>query len=251
MFVECVMVSVNYSDYLAWSLPLNKLTFDKLVVVTSDEDWHTQNLCRHYNIECIKTNLFKDGKFPKSDAINIGLSKLSRKEWLVHMDSDIILPPRTREMFSIAKLNHDNIYSILRMNCPSYEEWIKFFIKPNFIHEKEIYVHLGAFPMGALVSKTYVKDVDFQFEPGFLPIGYFQMWSEKNGKHLVYPSNGTDCSRDDMNFSLLNFPNRENRQLIPEIVSVHIMTPDNTKGKNWSGRKTVRFGPDPNEKSVK
>lgn len=243
MFIEGVTVCVNCDDMLAWSLPLNKQVFDKLVVVTSEDDWHTQNLCRHYNVECVKTNIFKDGAFPKGTAINLGLDRLSRKDWLIHFDCDIVMPPRTREMLQIAQIQKDTIYSAPRMNCPNFESWIKAFIKPPLIHEKEIYVHLGAFPMGALVSKTYTRDVDFEFEKGFMPIGYFQVWND-NGVKKIYPEEHQDCSRGDMTFSLKNWPKRLNRQLIPELVLIHLMTEDGKQqGINWSGRKTSRFGP--------
>jgi hypothetical protein len=243
--LEAVMVSVNYADYLVWSLCRNRTIFDRLIVVTADWDWDTQNICREYNVECIKTNIFKDGAFPKSAAINIGLSKLSRTDWVCHLDSDIILPTRTREMLEIAKLNPANIYSILRMNCPSYESWIKWFYKPHFVHENEIFVHYDSFPVGAVVSKTYTADLDFYFEPGFVAIGFFQIWNEANGKHLVYPETTKDAGTDDMLFCLKNFPNRENRQIIPEVVAIHLQTPDGAeKGVNWNSRKTKRFGPD-------
>ncbi len=244
MLIEGVTVCVGYDDFLAWSLPLNRGTFDRLVVVTSEDDWHTQNLCRHYNIECVKTNIFKDGAFPKGRAINIGLNRLSRKGLIIHYDSDIIMPPRTREMLHIAKLKEDTCYSALRMNCVGFDAWMQHFIKPKFIHEKEIYVHLGAFPMGALVSKTYTKDVDFEFEKGFVGIGYFQAWFEPDGIPRVYPEEHQDASRGDMTFTLKNWPKRVNRQLIPEIVLIHLISDDGTtQGCNWAGRKSARFGP--------
>lgn len=244
MKIECVMVSVNYSDYLCWTLSRNRNIFDKLVIVTADWDWHTQNLAREYCVDCVTTNIFKDGKFPKSQAINLGLDRLDRDGFIVQLDSDIILPIRTREMLEIAQPNHDSMYSIMRMNCPSYEEWIKWWYKPHFIHEKEIFVHYDSFPVGALVSKTY-KDLGFDFEPGFVPIGFFQMWSEKNGKRLYYPDTSKDASMDDMLFALSNYPKRANRQLIPEVVCIHLATPDGLeKGKNWKGRTSARFGPE-------
>jgi len=241
MIIEGVIVCVGMDDYLAWSLPLNAHIFDKLVVVTSEGDWHTQNLCKFYNIECVVSNIFNNNEFPKGVAINLGLDRLSRKGLLIHQDVDIICPKRTREMLTIAKLQPDTIYGANRMNCIGFENWIKFMSKPSLIHEKEIYVHQGAFPMGAIVSKTYTKDVEFEFEPGFCPIGFFQAWFD-NGTKKIYPTEHKDCSRADMQFSLVNYPKRVNRQLIPELVLIHLMTEDaKIQGINWKGRKTKRF----------
>ena len=216
MLIEGVVVSYHYEDYLSWFLPLNRHFFDRLVVVTGDDDEQTEKLAKFYHIVCVKTNVLKDG-FNKGSAINIGLNQLSRKGWIVHIDSDIILPPRAREMVNYANLDRENVYGAFRMNCNSYEEWINYFYNPSPIHEDEIFVHLNAFPVGTLVNKTYTceKDGDLDFGKGYCPIGYFQMWNEANGVRRIYPHNHTDAARGDVEFIVKNWPERKNRVLIP------------------------------------
>ena len=58
MYLEGIIVCVNYSDFLSHTLPFNKPLFNHLIVVTSPEDEKTKNLCEYYNVECVVTNEF-------------------------------------------------------------------------------------------------------------------------------------------------------------------------------------------------
>ena len=90
MKFECVIVSVNYGDYLAWTLPLNLRHFDKIVVVTTFTDQQTQDLCKFYDVECVTTHSFyqNNARFKKSCGVNEGLARLKRDAWVAHMDAD-------------------------------------------------------------------------------------------------------------------------------------------------------------------
>ncbi|MGA9474978.1 MAG: hypothetical protein WBV36_21090 [Terriglobales bacterium] len=74
MKFECVIVSVNHGDYLAWTLPLNLRHFDKIVVVTTHTDRQTQDFCKFYDMECVTTHSFyhDNAKFQKSRALTKG-----------------------------------------------------------------------------------------------------------------------------------------------------------------------------------
>ena len=97
--IEAVTICVDFSDYLSQTLPYTLRVFDNLVVVTSHEDTATQDLCSHWGVQCVRTDLFsKDGsQFLKGAAINYGLQFCKGADWLCHLDADIALTaPRTR-----------------------------------------------------------------------------------------------------------------------------------------------------------
>ena len=247
MLIEGICVSSHYEDYLVWCLSSCKHIFDRLVVVTSDQEYDnkTETICKHFHTTCIRTNVLNE-KFNKGMAINIGLNQLSGKGWIVHFDSDIIFPPRTREMLGYTGLKSENVYGAIRLNCVGYDNWIKYFTNPEPIYQDEIFIHLNKFPAGTLVSKTYTcaRDGDLDFERGWIPVGYFQMWNQSNGIKRVYPVSHTNAGRSDCEFIVKNWPKRENRVLIPELVLIHLCTEDGTaQGVNWSGRASKRFGP--------
>jgi hypothetical protein len=117
--LEAVTVCVNYSDFLAHTIVLNRLFFNKYVVVTSYEDTATQRLCQYYNVTCIKTDAFYEGgdTFNKAKGINVGLRHLEKTGAVLHLDADIYLPPLFRTIFETLELDMMGIYGFDRFNC--------------------------------------------------------------------------------------------------------------------------------------
>lgn len=232
--IECVIVCVNYADFLAHTLPHNKQYFDKLVVVTDTKDLKTKRLCDFYDIHCVQTDVFySDGdKFNKAKGINAGLEFLVKDGWVVHLDSDIWLPSLTRQILTNAKLHTNSIYGIDRMMCPSYDEWIEFIENPRLTHTAWVYVYPTLFKLGVRIAKY--KD------HGYIPIGFFQMWNPKGSRVYRYPQKHDGAGRTDM-LMAEQFP-RERRGFIPELVSIHLESQESSEmGTNWNGRKTKLF----------
>jgi hypothetical protein len=235
MKIEAVTVCINYSDFLAHTLPHNKNHFDNMVIVTDTKDINTKKICEYYNVRCVQTDVFYEdgsGKINKGKGINEGLKHLDGDGWVVHMDADIYLPPLTRSILEKLELDKETIYGIDRMMCPTYKKWIDFLDNPSPLHEGWIYVHTTAFPLGVRIAEYKNK--------GWEPIGFFQMWNPKGSGVLEYPKNHGSIDRSDVLFAK-NF-SRAKRQLIPEIISIHIDSEEMVRmGKNWNGRQTVKF----------
>lgn len=241
MKIEAVTVCVNYADYLSHFLLHNKYCFDNLVVVTSNKDQDTADVCEHFYIKCIKSNIF-DNEFNKGKALNLGLSNLQRDGWVCIIDSDIILPPRTRYLLEIAKLREDTLYGINRVMCPSWNAWAEFLTKPRLSHGCDIYIHNNQFPMGTSIGKLS-KHPDDPSDLGYIPIGFFQLFYDGGSSKKLYPENHKNFARSDMDFAYQW--DRGHRALIPEIVGIHLQTDDIVKmGQNWNNRSTKRFGPE-------
>jgi hypothetical protein len=236
MKIEAVIVCVNYSDFLAWTLPTNKNLFNKLVVVTSKEDVKTQKLCEFWHVQCVITDrMYEDGAaFNKGKAINDGLKALDSDGWVVHMDADIFLPPMFRVILEGLKLDEAGVYAVDRLMCDDFKEWLGYWVEPIVSNEADIYVHPRPFPLGVRLAK--------QSYGGWLPLGYFQMWNQAK-KKLAYPEEHTDAGRSDLLFSQLF--DRDHRHLLGEVFCVHLetkMPADGKMGANWNGRRTPPFG---------
>lgn len=228
------MVCVDYSDFLAWTLPHNRAQFDSMVVVTTPEDKKTQALCSHYHVKCVTTDVFYENgyAFNKAAGINVGLKSLSRKGWVVHMDADILLPPRAKEMLERSQPNKDFIYGLDRMNCPDFPSLVKFMAEPEQQYAGQAYVCFNAFPMGARLV----------IESGYVPIGFFQMWNPTgSGVQLYSEKHDYKNNHSDVEHAL-QWP-RNRRGFIPEIVSVHLESEASPQGQNWRGRKSKPFVP--------
>src|SRR5437870_3556551 len=127
MQLEAVIVSVNYGDFLAETLPRNLAHFNRAVVVTASHDRETIALCRKYGVAHLETTYHvEDGdKFNKGRLINLGISNLGHNDWLLQLDADIILPDRFRHMLGLARLSEDCLYGADRFNCYSPEDLAK------------------------------------------------------------------------------------------------------------------------------
>ena len=231
--IEAVIVCDQYSDFLRHTLPLNKHLFDRLVVVTSYEDKATQRVCEYNHVEVLCTDVTESRKkkFCKGKAINEGLRTLTKRDWVVHLDADIFLPPQTKILLERADLDKTMIYGIDRFNIKGYKEYEAFVREPRLQHECDAYIHLNAFPVCTRVMSANGG--------GYIPIGFTQLWNPKASGIEHYPEGHTDAGREDMLFAK-QWPRRK-RGFIPEIVGYHLESEDASMSSNWKGRVTSKF----------
>lgn len=234
--IEAIVTCVNYGDFLAQTLPHNKSLFDEMTVVTSPEDKHTQRVCEYWNVRCEITDEFRShfGEFHKGKGINRGLKTLSKSDWIVHMDADIMLPPLFRSIVNQADFDKTFIYGADRFIVSNYEKWAQFQHKPVLLHENKSWIHLNTFPLGTRVS--------IEQHGGYIPIGFFQMWHGSTGIH-DYPDQHNGAGRTDM-LHAIRWP-RSKRAMIPELVVYHLESEAAVMGANWEGRKTKPFNISP------
>lgn len=232
MRIEAVIVCKDYHDFLSHTLPLNLPHLDRVVVVTHPDDKGTRGLCAKYSVDCLDTTVFHDNgdKFNKGRAARLGLSHLRHDDWLLHIDADIVLPHRFREMLKHAQLNKSCIYGADRLNVKSFEDWAKH--KHDTVPQHQwrylIQPH-HAFGVGArLLHQEY----------GWCPIGYFQLWHSSAAR--TYPVIAGSAEHSDVLFAV-QWP-RDKRILLPEFFVYHLESEISRMGTNWTGRKTKPFG---------
>jgi hypothetical protein len=227
--IEGVITSVGVADFLAHSLPYNRHQFDQLVVVTAHTDRETQRVCEYWNVRCVLTDRFEShlGHFCKGAGINVGLKALDCDGWVVHLDSDIVVPPLFRQYIELTDLDKSYLYGADRFMVPNFEEWVRFIGQPRLMHENKVWLHMGEFPLG-------VRVVLDQFQ-GYTPIGFFQMWHGRK----AYVEGHTSAAREDTAFAA-KWP-RNKRALLGEIVVYHLESEKAAMGANWNGRTTQPF----------
>lgn len=236
MKIEAVTVCVNYSDFLVYTLPSIKNQFDRLVVVTDTKDVETKKLCDISKVDCVQTDSFyEEGhSFNKGKGINEGLKRLSLDGWVVHLDSDIYVPPQTRSILRNLPLQKNKIYGVDRLMCPGYKEWINFTRNKKHIYPSNVAVQGDVFPLGFRLADY--KTVG----GGYMPLGYFQMWHPETSGIKRYPSEHGFADKTDL-LHCKKWP-REKRELIPEVFVVHLES-EVGRGLNWKGRVSPQFGP--------
>lgn len=243
MKIEAVVVCVNYADFLAQTLPHNLAHFDRVVIVTTPRDRETINLCCMRNVICVQTEEFdreENGSFNKGRGIAIGLRHLAGDGWVCHMDGDIVLPSRFREMIDTAHLQKDCIYGIDRAMVRNWNQWKQLEASRWGIeqHACSVFCH---WPKGLEPGTRVLAG-----RHGYVPPGFFQLWHGQHGSNWGvrlkdYSDANTDAAHSDLRFAM--HWDRRKRILIPEIIALHLESEPCGMGANWKGRKTKPFGP--------
>lgn len=231
MRIEAITVCVNYSDFLEHSLPENVQHVDHMVVVTTRGDKKTKDLCNHYGVTCIDTDVFYEhgDKFNKGRGINVGMQHCRQDGYLLHIDADTVLPHRFKNTVQMAHLDPACIYGADRLNAGNYCQWMQEqeYLTPQFQDGCFVNAH-HKFKMGnRLLHGDY----------GYCPIGYFQMWHSSEKRR--YPSSGGSGEHTDVMFAI-QWP-RQKRVLLPQLFVYHLESENAEMGVNWQGRKTKPF----------
>lgn len=244
MFITAIVCCVNYSDFLSWFLTFNKNQFQRTIVITTPSDLQTIQVCNFHHVQCLQTNAFYEHNqvFGKAEGINEALNLLKSEGydgWICHLDSDIVLPPRTMDFIKTVINETENkeksIYSIDRFKVVGFEDWVNFLSNPKPIYEQEVWLRSDMFTVFPRVfSKTWV------------PIGYFQLWH--SSQTMEYPTTHENAARADMLFGMQW--ERKYRHFIPEAICFHLESELCEMGTNWNGRATKLFQIENKEKKI-
>lgn len=244
--LEAVTVCVGYGDFLAHTAPVNAHIFDRWLIVTTPDDEVTREVCRKHSLPTLLTedgrgDAGDGGTFKKGRMIERGLRLLSADGWRVHMDADIALPSRTRHLLQAAEIRHDKIYGCDRVMCQSWEQWVQILASGYLTHNHHDYHNRVRWPEGVKPGARWAD-----LETGYVPIGFFQMWNGradlwKGARIRPYPTKHNDACRTDVQHGLQW--DRPDRELLPELIAVHLESHPAAMGANWRGRTTRWFGP--------
>jgi hypothetical protein len=238
---EALTVCIGYGDFLAETLPHNLPLVDDLVVVTSPDDDETREVCRRYSIHHILSEDHRrGGPFNKARLIQRGFDQISRRDWVLHVDSDVVLPRRFRDLLDWAHLDERCIYGADRCNVIGWPAWHRLkAVKGGW--DNHGYESLLRFQSDAPVGARWASKLH-----GYVPIGFFQLFhgpaTIHRGTHFRrYPHHHGSAARTDVQFALQW--DRRYRQLLPEMIVLHLESEPAPNGTNWCGRRTARFGP--------
>jgi len=174
--LEAVTVSVGYGDFLAETAKHNAHIFDRWLIITTEKDIETREVCRRFSLPTLLTeDGTLHGDFSKGRLIERGMQHLCSDGWRVHMDADIALPARTRQMLEAAQLQKQKVYGVDRVMCRSYEDWLKLVASGYLQHGQHDFHNRLRWPEGCQPGARWV---DFTF--GYVPIGFFQMWHSES-----------------------------------------------------------------------
>lgn len=240
MTIEAVTVCIGYADFLTETVRFNAGLLDRWLIVTSESDEATREVCRRHSLQTLLSEDHRregDG-FAKGRLIERGLQQLSADAWRLHLDADIVLPQRFRQLLEAAHLDPRDIYGCDRIMVRSWEKWQKLQQTGWLAHD----FHCRVSPPGGFEIGSRWAHQD----GGYVPIGFFQLWHSSQDQYRgarirPYPARHNDACRTDVQHALQW--DRRHRQLVPELLVVHLESEPAKLGANWAGRKTRPFGP--------
>jgi hypothetical protein len=204
--LDVVIVSVDYNDYLQITLEHNTKIFQNITVVTSETDWKCQEICNHFKVRCIKTNvMWSDGaKFNKAKSTNIGIKSIENPDFILCLDADIIV----KNPIDLQTIEEHTLYTSDRKILETFEDYQRWILNRRYNTRTESNRGLGFFQLFNVSN------------------------SESKNEGVYYNENFKEANGSD-----LEFRNRFKKRLKINNEVIHI----GPAYKNWKGRTTPTF----------
>jgi len=225
--LDAVLVCVDYSDLLQYTLPYNIAHFDRYVVVTTSYDAATQSLAGQYGARLVVSDRCHEqgDAFNKGKMLNDGLAALDAPDWIVFTDADIFLPPGLPTAVAAVAGQRQQLFGTRRRFLPAGDE--------------------------ATIQRFFAQGLDM---PGLreelpvrsVPLGYFQLWNA--GADAVRDRWPRVLSEDFASAAAIDswFHAHWPRNAVAPLATdprwdvVHI--PHGELGQNWNGRRDWHLG---------
>lgn len=213
--VECITVSVNYSDCLELVIRQNRRHLSNWVVATVSGDRNTIEICKSAGIHtvfCDDVIHKNDAVFNKGAMINKAYQTLSKKDWILHLDSDMLFPHNFHQVAgNLHVFDKNNLYGMHRWQVPNKQSAVN-------------YIGGDSFPHGA-----YRMTDD-------CAIGFFQLFhaSSLKPKDHFYSEEFKNAAHSDNEFRD-RYRNKGQERFIEHFDIFHL----GQVGVNWDGRKSA------------
>ncbi len=214
--MNAVVICVAYSDFLRWTLPVNRKHFSRIVVVTDLSDDATVEVALANDVDVIRTSVFTDSgaTFAKYAGIELGLDHIGREGWITLLDADVLIP----KTWDQSELHPGNLYCPLRRMCKDYPP-------PPESKWRE-------YPIDSVMRGAK------EYPPPDWFLGYMHTFHASDPHLGVPPWHGhghNTAARGDMVF-FQKWPLRN--RIRPSFEVLHI----GEERQNWYGRRTPEYG---------
>lgn len=229
--VTVIIISVDYADMLANTLPQVKKFFKNAYVLTSLDDEATVKVCQENDCSYVKLNLWQAGgtTFNKSGAINLAMTQLNARfglDWVLYLDGDIYLQDDFE--LDVASLKRQSLYSLERRMCETEEDWNDF---KSGKKKAEDFPYSDSLKM----ENGWVWGRFFSSNPAGW-IGYFHLWNYKDNEWARAMPQTKSAAYLDVHFA--SKFGEAHRHYLPTSEVIHL----GEERQNWDGRVTEYWG---------
>ncbi len=192
----CIIICINYSDYLAYTIQHNLSLFKKIIVVTTATDKETIELIQdlpsctlYYTTKMNQHNSVFNKSAMVREAQKYVYTNFLPTDWICLLDADVVLPLELGQL-NLDTLNKKGIYGIVRHIYENAQD-------STYIMEKNKYI-----------------------------IGYFQLYYKRE----YYARNSYNASKCDDEFN--QYFKSKYRIYLDSLTCIHV----GPTGINWNGR---------------
>lgn len=158
------------SKMLKYTLKFNIKELKEITIITDFRNPEIEKIANYYNINCIKTDLFysNGAQYSRGKVLSRFLS--DKNGWILHMDSDILLPKDSGKILEQIELNSEIMYGSRRIMFESLVD------AENWYNNKELKNNIFC-PLGFCY-------------------GYFQLFNmssaavKSSDQNMIYPDSG-------------------------------------------------------------
>ena len=242
--IYAITVCVNYAHLFKYCIP-NKRFFKRWVIITTEDDTDTIQLCKDNNLEYIFSKKLYNRQFSKGEAINEALDYIGyTEEWYLHIDADVLLPDNFGNTFpKDEETGRVKIIGLRKLKCVDTEHMER----TGYYRYYEEYcdkpfIALNLYTMGRInvseeenfdpfIPQMYFDDINSIVQK-FKGYGYFQLFhlpsllETYSDLHHIYPSMSKNAGHDDWIFSKMFY-----QTISLDSYCIHL-SPEN---ENWDG----------------
>lgn len=244
--INAITVCVNYAHLFKHCIP-NKRFFKRWVIVTTEKDTDTIQLCKDNNLEYFLSKKLYNRQFSKGEAINEVLDYIGyNEEWYCHLDADVLLPDNFGDTFPVdEETGRVKIIGLRKLKCVDTEHMERtgyYRYYEEFVDEE--FEALNLYTMGRVnvheeedfdpfVPQMYFSKPELIVQK-FKGYGFFQLFhlpsllKVYSDLHHVYPSLSKNAGHDDWIFSKMFY-----QVICLDSYCVHL-SPEKV---NWDGIK--------------
>jgi len=178
-----VIVSIDYGDLLAATLPHNRPLFDEVFVITESRDTETLAAATAHHCRVMLTSQTHENgaAFNKAGLLQQAQCYLHAAypdAWITLLDADIVVPDRL-PLIDRSSWNPAFLYGLPRYECQTKEDWESGVVKARSFAEDEGHTIYGYFQLYHDKTKFYPEWSD---SAGYSDIEFSEQFGERRAK---------------------------------------------------------------------
>ncbi len=170
--ISAILICIDYDDFFSFSAPTLVKAFDRVIVITEENQESVIHICRQHGFETVfsRQKNYRGLKFNLPALLNDGIRQKKLNDWICKIDSDIYFPDGMKDVLKNEVKDIHSIYYTNRYFCETpeilrtYERTNDFSVlEPPYEETTDVLGFVQLFNLNSI----YLKNVEFPYEQEF------------------------------------------------------------------------------------